>query len=198
MNKRFLVLLAGLLTGVAHAGAEDEPAQWLVVTAPAFRAELAPLIEHRKAEGLKVVVVETTNLLTREQIGNAIPLHAHIRELFEQTKGPKYLLLAGAVAASDPATAEQILVPTLSGTIGRMKGPPLQVPRSQIASWLRSNGLGARREISPEDLWASYCVDGLAASDGGGRLIFSPSMFTGPWICCKKLSDFEPDATLLH
>jgi len=30
------------------------------------------------------------------------------------------------------------------------------------------------------------------------RLIPSPSMFTGPWICCKKLSDFEPDATLLH
>ena len=39
---------------------------------------------------------------------------------------------------------------------------------------------------------------GLAASGSGGRLIPSPSMFTGPWICCKKLSDFEPDATLLH
>jgi len=26
----------------------------------------------------------------------------------------------------------------------------------------------------------------------------SPSMFTGPWIGCKKLSDFWPGATLLH
>ena len=53
-------------------------------------------------------------------------------------------------------------------------------------------------DISPEDLLASYCVAGLATSGGGGRLIPSPSMFAGPWICCKKLSDFEPDATLLH
>jgi hypothetical protein len=72
MNKRFLVLLAGLLTGAAHAGAEDGPAQWLVVTAPAFRAELAPLIEHRKAEGLKVVVVVTTNVLLQ----TAVPVPA--------------------------------------------------------------------------------------------------------------------------
>src|SRR5207237_7045136 len=76
--------------------------------------------------GLKVVVVETTNVLTREQIrkGNAIPLQAHIKDLCQQTKGPKYLLLAGAVVASDPVTAEQTLVPTLSGTIGRMREQP--------------------------------------------------------------------------
>ena len=124
MDTRVLVLLAGLFTEAAHAENEHASAQWLVVTAPAFRAELAPLIEHRRAEGLEVVVVVTTNVLTREQIGNAIPLEAHIRELFEQTKGPKYLLLAGAVAASDPATAEQTVVPALSGTIGRLKEQP--------------------------------------------------------------------------
>ena len=83
IDTRVLVLLAGLFTEAAHPENEHASAQWLVVTAPAFRAELAPLIEHRRAEGLEVVVVVTTNVLTREQIGNAIPLEAHIRACFE-------------------------------------------------------------------------------------------------------------------
>ena len=48
MDTRVLMLLAGLFTKAAHAENEHASAQWLVVTAPAFRAELAPLIEHRR------------------------------------------------------------------------------------------------------------------------------------------------------
>src|SRR5439155_618615 len=125
MRKSALVLLVGLLTRAGHCyGAEQDQAQWLVVTAPAFRAELVPLIEHRRDDGLKIVVIETTNVLTQEQIrqGNGILLQDHIKQLFHQSKGPNYVLLVGAVTAANPVTAEKTVVPTLLGTIGRMKG----------------------------------------------------------------------------
>src|SRR5436190_8666990 len=124
LDRVVFVVLAGLLTEAAHADAEDGAAQWLAVTAPAFRAELAPLIEHRRAEGFKVTVVETTNVLTQEHIrqGNGILLRDHFKQLFYRSKGPNYVLLVGAVTAADPATAVRTVVPTLLGTIGRMKG----------------------------------------------------------------------------
>ena len=57
--------------------------QWIVVTAPAFRDSLVPLCEHRSAQGLKVIVIETTEILTNEQIqnGEAIALRNHIQNL---------------------------------------------------------------------------------------------------------------------
>ena len=44
MDKRVLFLLAGLSTGAARARAEEASAQWLVVSAPAFRDELATMV----------------------------------------------------------------------------------------------------------------------------------------------------------
>src|SRR4051812_28705970 len=58
-----LVLLAiTLLPSKAFAATDpDGVSQWIVVTAPMFRPALKPLIEHRRAEGFKVTVLETTD-----------------------------------------------------------------------------------------------------------------------------------------
>ena len=50
------------------AKAAEPPGQWVLVAAPAFASALAPLVEQRRADGFKVTVLETTNVLTREQI----------------------------------------------------------------------------------------------------------------------------------
>jgi hypothetical protein len=89
MRKSALALVVALLTWARHCyGAEQDQGQWLAVTAPAFRAELAPLIEHRRAEGLKVVVIETTNVLSQEQIrqGNGVLLQDHTKHQDPTTK----------------------------------------------------------------------------------------------------------------
>jgi hypothetical protein len=99
---------------------------WLVATAPAFRAPLAPLLEYRRAQGFKVLVVETANVLSPEGIwlSQGAPLEARIRRLLEPGKGPNYVLLAGAAGAPDPAAAQQIVVPALRGKNGVMQHWP--------------------------------------------------------------------------
>ncbi len=130
----FLVVLAQAVP--AFAGPADVPVEtstagqspagteWLVVTAPAFRASLAPLIEKRRAEGLRVTVVETTNVLTRDQIqqGDGRALKAFIEQRLGQSKGRRWLLLAGALKAADAATAEATVVPGIPAVTGRMNG----------------------------------------------------------------------------
>ena len=116
--------LAVALGTVGGKAAEEEPGRWLAVTAPAFRSELTPLIEHRRAEGFHVTIVESTSLLTSEQIRqtNSTPLQTHIREFCLQTDSPCYVLLVGTAALVDPANAERTVVPALLGTVERMKG----------------------------------------------------------------------------
>ena len=66
--------LAGVLALFVLAGsglalsADDSVGQWMLVSPPGFRPALAPLIEHRRAEGFKVVVLETTDVLSQEQL----------------------------------------------------------------------------------------------------------------------------------
>ena len=123
-----VALLILFLKGAGDcAGAEQhEPAQWLLVTAPAFRKELTPLIEQRRAEGFKVMVLETTNVLTEEQIqqGDGLPLQAYLKEHCGPGDGPNYLLLAGVTGTFGSTNDEQITVPALRGAVGRMKGKP--------------------------------------------------------------------------
>src|SRR4051794_14021095 len=98
MVTRFMSLLAVLLaTSAAVDQAAAAAPQWIVVTAPAFRAEIEPLCAHRKAEGFDVVVVQTTDALTAEQLraGDTAALQQHIQKLTR--KGPSYVLLVGAV-----------------------------------------------------------------------------------------------------
>ena len=125
MRRRLSLLWTGLLVCAAPgSGRSAEPAQWIAVTAPAFRAELAPLIEQRRAQGLQVAVIETTNLLTLEQIqrGDGAPLRSQLVQLTQRAR-TNYLLLVGAFSAT-ATNAGQIVVPALPGTIGRMKGQP--------------------------------------------------------------------------
>jgi hypothetical protein len=117
-----------MLVGLTWAGrspAAEKP-QWIVVTAPAFKEALTPLCDHRSAEGLRVVVVQTTDVLSATQIrdGDASALKEHLQKLCEKSNGPSYVLLVGAARAADPATAAKIVVPPLVGTVGRMKGQP--------------------------------------------------------------------------
>ncbi len=117
----FALALATLLP--ASTFAAD---QWIVVTAPAFRSAGEPLCEHRKAQGLTVKVVETTDLLKPDEIkaGDAQKLREHLNKLCREHKGTSYILLVGAVEAGKLDDAAKKVLPALPGTIGRMKGQP--------------------------------------------------------------------------
>ncbi len=101
-------------------------AQWIVVTAPAFRKTIEPLCEQRKQQGLHVVVVPSTDVLRADEIraGEARKLREHINKLCRDHKGPSYVLLVGAIEAGRLAEPEKTVLPALSGTVGRMKGQP--------------------------------------------------------------------------
>src|SRR5690606_29963657 len=78
------------------------------------------------AQGLKVVVVRTTDVLTAQEVraGQAGKLLVHIHALCRAHQGPSFVLLAGTIpgpGASDPVAHA---VPALPGTTGRMKGEP--------------------------------------------------------------------------
>jgi hypothetical protein len=123
------ILLATLTTifllSPSHA-ADAPPGQWIVVTAPTFRKTIEPLCDHRKGQGLRVVVVETTSVLTAGELRDrdGTKLRDHLRKLCKDHKGPSYVLLVGAIEAEKAADAERIVVPALSGTAGRMKDQP--------------------------------------------------------------------------
>jgi hypothetical protein len=123
--------------------AQALPGRWLVVTAPVLRGELAPLIEHRRAEGFEVTIIDSTALLSPIQIRqtNAAPLQAYIREWARQTNSPGYVLLVGLPAGSDNPEVERNGVPALLGTVERMKdqlsdyrfAPPAEPGTPQVA-----------------------------------------------------------------
>jgi hypothetical protein len=122
MWKRLLPLSLVLVFCPPLVAAEKDAPEWIVVTAPAFRAALAPLIEHRRTEGMKVHVIETTDALNAQQLkaGDAKPLCDHVQGLCAKAKGKCYVLLVGAVKAN----AVRTVVPPLRGAAGRMKGQP--------------------------------------------------------------------------
>lgn len=99
-------------------------AQWVVVAAPAFVEPLKPLIEHRRAAGMKVQVIKTTDALSPQAINQAdgTALKAKLQEIFHGQQGPKYLLLAGVSAGSRDCKPEEVVVPGLPGVTARMAG----------------------------------------------------------------------------
>jgi hypothetical protein len=122
MSRRaFLALL--LLALPVPARAAD---QWVVVTAPAYRKAVEPLCEQRKTQGLRVEVVQTTDVLSEREIraGEAEKLAERVVKLCRDFKGTSYVLLVGAVQAGDLAEPGRKVVPALPGTAGRMKGQP--------------------------------------------------------------------------
>ncbi len=100
--------------------------QWIIVTAPAFRKAVEPLCQQRKNQGLHVVVVQTIDVLSREDIraGRGNKLREHINELCRDHHGPSYVLLVGALSTERLDQAESIVLPALLGTVGRMKDQP--------------------------------------------------------------------------
>ncbi len=130
---RGLILLTGadlLVMTTITAGeqprqqvAERSPGSWVLVTAPGLREALQPLIEHRRAEGFRVTIIETTNLVTQDQMrSGGEALKERVREAFRDAAPPLDLLLAGAPpTASLPA---EYCLPMLAGDTARMKGKP--------------------------------------------------------------------------
>jgi hypothetical protein len=121
-----LGLALSLLSLAPAAGprAAEPAGQWVVVTAPAFRRAVEPLCAHRKAQGMRVVVVQTDDVLDAQEVraGAAGKLRQHINKLCSEHKGPSYVLLVGAIEAGTLEQAEKKVVPALAGTAGRMKG----------------------------------------------------------------------------
>jgi hypothetical protein len=116
-----IVLLFPALTVAA-----SPPAQWIVVTAPAFRKAVEPLCQQRKKQGLQVVVVQTTDVLRNEDIraGDGGKLREHLHKLCRQYKGPSSILLVGAIESGRMTEPETKVVPALTGSVSRMKGQP--------------------------------------------------------------------------
>jgi hypothetical protein len=119
-----LTLLLGL-PAVAPA-ADTAPAQWIVVTAPAFRDAVEPLCQQRKTQGMQVTALQTSDALTEEEIlaGEAGKLRERVNQLCRRSKGPSYVLLVGAVEAENLENSAKKILPPLHGTAGRMKGQP--------------------------------------------------------------------------
>jgi hypothetical protein len=120
MSRRWLALIAAFFLSAPAHGA-PVPGQWVVVTAPAYRKAIEPLLEQRKAQGLRVVVVPTTDVLTDAEItaGDNAKLRDHVNKLCREYKGASYVLLVGVL--DGPAAK---VVPPGRGTAGRMKGQP--------------------------------------------------------------------------
>lgn len=84
---RIMACVLFLAVPLVHSGNNDS--QWIVVSALEFWEDLTPLCEYRKNEGLVVLRVRTTDVLSREEIqtGNAEALKKHLQKLCSQTKG---------------------------------------------------------------------------------------------------------------
>src|SRR5438067_12244051 len=107
-----LCLVLGVLAVLpVRAGAAAGPplGQWSVVAAPDFRPAVEPLCAHRRAHGLRVVVVRTTDVLTAAEVraGNATRLRAHVHKLCRAHPGPSWVLLLGAAEAGTLAEPER-------------------------------------------------------------------------------------------
>ena len=125
MSSRIGLILLLLVAAPLHA--KDKPAaQWIVVTAPAYRQVIEPLCEQRKGQGLRVEVVQTTDILSEREVrdGESAKLRRRIEQLCRDFEGTSYVLLVGAVEAKDLDDAGRRMVPAPLGKVGRMKGQP--------------------------------------------------------------------------
>src|SRR4051812_18634152 len=104
-----------LISTAASLGAEVRP-QWIVVSAPAFRKALEPLIAAREKQGFAVTPLLTTDILTPDQIQrqDGRPLRERLITLCKKSTGKSYILLVGAVRM-DGKDAQAMIVPALPG-----------------------------------------------------------------------------------
>jgi hypothetical protein len=125
-----LLLVGVFLSSSAALGAERTSAQWVVVTAPAFRKALEPLIAQRKSQGFHVAVVSVTDTLNAGEIaaGESTRLCDRVHKVCRDHDGPSLVLLVGAVGCSNLDNDVTKVVPSTRGTAGRMKGQPTDNP----------------------------------------------------------------------
>lgn len=127
MYRRFLFafLLLPFLAWPVRA-ADPQLVQWIVVTAPAFRTAIEPLCAQRRADGMQVVVIQTTDVLSADEIValDARKLVECVRGQLRQHPGPSTVLLVGAVLGTGLPEPAACVVPALPGTVSRMRGQP--------------------------------------------------------------------------
>ena len=127
-KRSYLLVLLALLHSPALLGAEKgaHPPHWIAVVAPEFVETIKPLAEHRRREGMAVTVLESSAVLTPQQIkaGDAGPLRARMAELCRDAKGECHVLLVGVPLAAETDDSARTVVPALKGTVGRMRGEP--------------------------------------------------------------------------
>lgn len=111
-------MLSFALLLLAPAAAPPPPDQWILVVASDYLKDAAPLVAHRRAQGLRVVVLSTADLKTSAQV------RTKIARLGKAWPGRTSVLLLGAVSGPNPGR----VVPTCLGTISRMKGQPTDGP----------------------------------------------------------------------
>src|SRR5204862_280691 len=68
MPRAGFALLVLVWATLAPAAAPPQRSQWIAVVAPTFKDAIAPLAEHRRAEGMKVVVLTTTDALSAREL----------------------------------------------------------------------------------------------------------------------------------
>ncbi len=117
-------VLGILLTGTPGPAGEASPGQWVLVAPSEAKPTLTPLVEHRRTEGFKVIVIETPEVFGPAQAGNGTPLQARLRQLVQGFTGTSYILLAGAFGTANLSNRGDLLVPPLRGAVGRMDGQP--------------------------------------------------------------------------
>jgi hypothetical protein len=122
--RRWFLPCVLLLLSVSTRAAEAPRPRWVVVTAPAFREAVEPLCALRKAQGMRVEVVQTSEVLSEREIvtGEAGKLRAAVNGLCREAKGRSYVLLVGAVEPEGLLEPARRVVPPLRGTVSRMKG----------------------------------------------------------------------------
>jgi hypothetical protein len=132
-------------------------ADMIIVTVPEFRAALSPLVAARQAQGLRVAVVDATQVY--DSFGYGQPGPEAIRALVQHARShwtrpaPRYLLLAGD-ASYDPR--------------GHLKGAELDLVPTQTISTTFSGWTAS-------DVWYGLDDDNLA----GDGLAGSPALAVG-------------------
>ena len=123
--RRGAALALAMLCSTLPARADDPPL-WIAVVAPQLEEAVAPLVERRRAEGLRVLVIRTADHATPAELaaGDGTRLRNRVWMLADGARGPVHVLLVGAYGAADAAAAAATVVPPLRGMRGRMAGKP--------------------------------------------------------------------------
>src|SRR5262245_12838891 len=110
--RRVTLVLSLILLGASLGRAAVAPpaAQWIAVVAPDFADAVEPLVKARRDQGMRVVVVKTTDVLTAKQIlaGDSSKLRDRVHSLCRSHPGTSHVLLVGAV---DSLFANRIVPP---------------------------------------------------------------------------------------